>query len=217
MPDSLLPQLSNKKKQLLIDGCDFLNIKINEPQIDQLIDYSVLLGRWNKAYNLTAIRDPFDVVRFHLLDSLAINQFLEGNNFIDVGTGAGLPGIPLAIINPHRKFTLLDSNGKKTRFLFQAKLDLGLANIDEINDRAERFFPEEQYDCVLTRAFASLGEMIKNCHHLLTLEGYFLAMKGRIDESELSEVTKNYKVSHSSPINVPGVDGSRHILKIIKS
>ena len=152
MPDSLLPQLNNKKKQLLIDGCDFLNIKINEPQINQLIDYSVLLGRWNQTYNLTAIRDPLDVIRFHLLDSLAINQFLEGNNFIDVGTGAGLPGIPLAIINPHRKFTLLDSNGKKTRFLFQAKLDLGLANIDEINDRAERFFPEEQYDCVLTRA-----------------------------------------------------------------
>ena len=217
MPDSLLPELNSKIKQLLIDGCDLLNIKINEPQIDQLIDYSVLLGRWNQTYNLTAIRDPLDVIRFHLLDCLAINQFLEGNNFIDVGTGAGLPGIPLAIINPHRKFTLLDSNGKKTRFLFQAKLDLGLANIDEINDRAERFFPEEQYDCVLTRAFASLGEMIKNCHHLLTREGYFLAMKGRIDESELSEVTKNYKVSHSSPINVPGVDGSRHILKIIKS
>ena len=136
MPDSPLPQLNNKKKQLLIDGCDFLNIKINEPQINQLIDYSVLLGRWNQTYNLTAIRDPLDVIRFHLLDSLAINQFLEGNNFIDVGTGAGLPGIPLAIINPHRKFTLLDSNGKKTRFLFQAKLDLGLANIDEINDRA---------------------------------------------------------------------------------
>jgi 16S rRNA (guanine527-N7)-methyltransferase len=175
------------------------------------------LGRWNKTYNLTAIRDPLDVIRFHLLDSLAINQFLEGSNFIDVGTGAGLPGIPLAIINPHRKFTLLDSNGKKTRFLFQAKLDLDLANIDEINDRAERFFPEQKYDCVLTRAFASLGEMIKNCHHLLTLDGYFLAMKGRIDESELSEVTKDYKVSHSSPINVPGVDGCRHILKIIKS
>ena len=217
MTDSLLPQLNNKKKQLLIDGCNFLNIKINEPQIDQLIDYSVLLGRWNKTYNLTAIRDPLDVIRFHLLDSLAINQFLEGKNFIDVGTGAGLPGIPLAIINPHRKFTLLDSNGKKTRFLFQAKLDLGLANIDEINDRAERFFPEQKYDCVLTRAFASLGEMIKNCHHLLRLDGYFLAMKGRIDESELSEVTKDYKVSHSSPINVPGVDGCRHILKIIKS
>ena len=217
MTESLLPQLNNKKKQLLIDGCDFLNIKINEPQIDQLIDYSVLLGRWNKTYNLTAIRDPLDVIRFHLLDSLAINKFLEGKNFIDVGTGAGLPGIPLAIINPHRKFTLLDSNGKKTRFLFQAKLDLGLANIDEINDRAERFFPEQKYDCVLTRAFASLGEMIKNCHHLLMLDGYFLAMKGRIDESELSEVTKNYKVSHSSPISVPGVDGSRHILKIIKS
>ena len=103
MPDSLLPQSNSKKKQLLIDGCDFLNIKINEPQIDQLIDYSVLLGRWNQAYNLTAIRDPLDVIRFHLLDSLAINQFLDGNNFIDVGTGAALPGIPLAIINPHRQ------------------------------------------------------------------------------------------------------------------
>ena len=217
MSDSLLPELNSKIKQLLIDGCDLLNIKINEPQVDQLIDYSVLLGRWNQTYNLTAIRDPLDVIRFHLLDCLAINQFLEGNNFIDVGTGAGLPGIPLAIINPHRKFTLLDSNGKKTRFLFQAKLDLGLANIDEINDRAERFFPEEKYDCVLTRAFASLGGMIKKCHHLLTPEGYFLAMKGRIDGSELSEVTKNYKVSHSSPIYVPGVYGSRHILKIIKS
>jgi 16S rRNA (guanine527-N7)-methyltransferase len=217
MPDSPLHKLNSKKKQLLTDGCDFLNIKINESQIDQLLKYSVLLGRWSQAYNLTAIKDPFDVIRLHLLDSLAINKFLEGDNFIDVGTGAGLPGIPLAIINPNRKFTLLDSNGKKTRFLFQAKLDLGLANINEINKRVENFFPQEKFDCVITRAFSSLTDMITNCHHLLGLEGYFLAMKGRIDQSELSEVTKNYKVVDRSSINVPGVDGCRNILKIKKS
>ena len=217
MPDTLSNDKRTKKKQLLLDGCDLLNIKISATQINQLLDYSTLLERWNRAYNLTAIRDPINAIRLHLLDSLAINKFLEGENFIDVGTGAGLPGIPLAIINPHRKFTLLDSNGKKIRFLFQVKLDLGLSNINEINQRVERFFPEETYDCVITRAFSSLRDMIKNCHHLLGSEGYFLAMKGRIDQTELSEVTKNYKVVDTSSVNVPGVDGSRHILKIINS
>ena len=217
MPDTLSNDKRTKKKQLLLDGCDSLNIKISATQINQLLDYSTLLERWNRAYNLTAIRDPIDAIRLHLLDSLAINKFLEGENFIDVGTGAGLPGIPLAIINPHRKFSLLDSNGKKIRFLFQVKLDLGLSNINEINQRVERFFPEETYDCVITRAFSSLSDMIKNCHHLLGSEGYFLAMKGRIDQTELSEVMKNYKVVDTSSVNVPGVDGSRHILKIINS
>ena len=217
MLGSIPPDINSKKRKLLIDGCESLNIEINGVQVDQLLAYTVLLERWNKTYNLTAIRDPLDIIKLHLLDSLAINKFLVGSRFIDVGTGGGLPGIPLAIMNPLREFTLLDSNGKKTRFLFQAKLALGLANIDDVNERVEKFSTQNKYDCVLTSAFSSLGDMIQNCQHLLQENGCFLAMKGRIDQSELSEVTKNYKVTDSLLIDVPGVDGHRHILKIVKS
>ena len=205
-----------KQDQLKL-GLERLHLSCNEKQINQLLNYLDLLGRWNKAYNLTAIRDPFDMINLHLLDSLAISVELQGDRFIDVGTGPGLPGIPLAIMNQNKNFTLLDSNGKKTRFLFQTKLELGLDNISEVNQRVQDFHPKQTYDCVLSRAFSSLGDMVENCHHLLNQNGYFLAMKGKLPQTELRELPKNYKVEKLHSINVPGVEGQRHLIKIVKT
>lgn len=209
--------LYDDQKKLLRSGMESLSLDFNNNQLEMLLTYSALLERWNKAYNLTSIKNPIEIIKLHILDSLAINPFLEGNSFIDIGTGAGLPGIPLAILNPDRHFTLLDSNGKKTRFLFQVKLDLGLSNINEVNERAAEFKPNKPFDCVLSRAFSSLKDMITNCEHLTNQNGSFLAMKARISQSELSEVNKNYKVDVSSLIKVPGFDGERHVVKITKN
>ena len=205
-----------KQDQLKL-GLERLHLSCNEKQINQLLNYLDLLERWNKAYNLTAIRDPFDMINLHLLDSLAISVELQGDRFIDVGTGPGLPGIPLAIMNQNKNFTLLDSNGKKTRFLFQTKLELGLDNISEVNQRVQDFHTKQTYDCVLSRAFSSLGDMVENCHHLLNQNGYFLAMKGKLPQTELRELPKNYKVEKLHSINVPGVEGQRHLIKIVKT
>ena len=198
-------------------GLESLHLPCSEHQINQLLKYLDMLERLNKAYNLTAIRDPFDMIHLHILDSLAISDELKGDDFIDVGTGQGLPGIPLAILNQDKNFTLLDSNGKKTRFLFQVKLELGLANMSEVNKRVEEFNPQKTYDCVLSRAFSSLSDMVQNCQHLLNPDGYFLAMKGKLPQTELSQLPKNYNVEKLSSINVPGVDGQRHLIKIVKT
>jgi 16S rRNA (guanine527-N7)-methyltransferase len=177
-----------------------------------------MLQRWNKAYNLTAIREPIQMVRLHLLDSLAIHPYIQGvKNIIDVGTGPGLPGIPLAILNPDINFTLLDSNGKKTRFLFQAINDLSLANAKEINHRVEKYQSEQSFDIVISRAFSSISDMLAQCDHLVSDSGCFLAMKGKKPDSELSQITKDYKVVDLSQINVPQVDSERHLIKIIKT
>ena len=199
---------------ILEAGMQQMEVEYSSKQRDMLLAYLQLLMTWNKAYNLTAIRDPGEMIRLHLLDSLAVLPHISGKRLIDVGTGAGLPGIPLAIMCPERDFTLLDSNGKKTRFLFQARCDLGLSNLKEINSRVENHQPEVPYDAVLSRAFTSVADMVKKCSHLLSPEGLFLAMKGKFPQSELSEVGKDYKVNASHTLQVPGVDGERHLIVI---
>ena len=199
---------------ILEAGMQQMEVEYSSEQRDMLLAYLQLLMTWSKAYNLTAIRDPGEMIRLHLLDSLAVLPHISGKRLIDVGTGAGLPGIPLAIMCPERDFTLLDSNGKKTRFLFQARCDLGLSNLKEINSRVENHQPEVPYDAVLSRAFTSVADMVKKCSHLLSPEGLFLAMKGKFPQSELSEVGKDYKVNASHTLQVPGVDGERHLIVI---
>jgi len=199
---------------LLEAGMQQMGVEYSSEQRDMLLAYLQLLMTWNRAYNLTAIRDPREMIKLHLLDSLAVLPHLSGKRLIDVGTGAGLPGIPLAIMCPERDFTLLDSNGKKTRFLFQARCDLGLSNLKEINSRVESHRPEVPYDAVLSRAFTSVADMVNKCSHLLSPEGLFLAMKGKFPQSELSEVGKDYKVNASHSLQVPGVDGERHLIVI---
>ena len=208
----------SQNQQALELGIKTLGLSCSSQQIEQLLAYLEMLQRWNKAYNLTAIREPIQMVRLHLLDSLAIHPYVQGVKYIiDVGTGPGLPGIPLAILNPDINFTLLDSNGKKTRFLFQAINDLSLANAKEINHRVEKYQPEQSFDIVLSRAFSSISDMLTQCDHLVSDSGCFLAMKGKKPDSELSQITKDYKVVDLSQINVPQVDSERHLIKIIKT
>jgi 16S rRNA (guanine527-N7)-methyltransferase len=193
-------------------GSVALGITLSDGQQRMLLDYLELLLKWNKAYNLTAIRAADQMVCKHLLDSLAIARYCSGQRLIDVGTGAGLPGIPLAIIFPERDFHLLDSNGKKTRFLFQVKTTLGLDNITVHHARVESFAPAELFDVVLSRAFASLLDMVSSCRHLLRDSGSFLAMKGSYPEQELAAVQGQASVQSVHSITVPGLDEQRHLV-----
>ncbi len=174
--------------------------------VEPLLQYLLLLQKWNKAYNLTAIRDFPEMVRKHLLDSLAISPWLQGQRIIDVGTGAGLPGIPLAIAHPHLQFSLLDSNGKKIRFMQEVKRQLSLGNIEIIESRVENYKPAVGFDTVVSRAFSDLSQMISWTEHLIASGGIWLAMKGRHPETELNTINRSYKVI---PYDVPGLDGER--------
>lgn len=206
------------QQQELETGLRELELNCSALQLEKLLKYLDLLQRWNKAFNLTAIRDPLQMVRLHLLDSLAIHPYVqELRSIIDVGTGPGLPGIPLAILNPEINFTLLDSNGKKTRFLFQAINELKLSNVSEINHRVEAYQPNQLFDAVISRAFSSISDMLNQCDHLVSDQGCFLAMKGKKPDSELSQMTKAYKVVEVNEVNVPLIDSERHLIKIIKT
>lgn len=202
-------------------GLEQMDLDLAAPQQQQLLDYLRLFEKWNKAYNLSAIRQIEAMLGRHLLDSLSVLTHLKGadsKRFIDVGTGGGLPGIPLAISLPHWHWTLLDSNGKKTRFLTEVKARLGLANVTVINTRVEAFQPEAPFDGVISRAFASLKDMIDGCQHLLAEDGAFWAMKGLYPEQELAELgpvlSQDYRVLASWPLQVPGETGERHLLKM---
>lgn len=206
------------KREKLESGLNSLGIPWDSNQLELLLDYLAMLERWNKTYNLTAVRDPFEMINLHLLDSLAVTPHIAGSeNIIDVGTGPGLPGIPLAIMYPHKAFTLLDSNGKKTRFLFQVISQLRLPNVTEVNQRVEQHQPEALYDTVLSRAFSSIPDMLQNCNHLSGEDACFMAMKGKNPQTELSELEKGYMVSDMCRLNVPGVVGERHLIKIKKA
>lgn len=197
-------------------GCEALGLDVGEKRRDLMLRYLVLLARWNETYNLTAVRDQRQMVTRHLLDSLAIAPHVCGERLLDVGSGAGLPGIPLAIMFPQREFHLLDSSGKKTRFLFQVKTALGLDNMSVQRARAESFATGKPYgepfDAVLSRAFAPLGEMLAACRHLLAPGGSFLAMKGAYPGDELQALTDGDLTTAVHPLRVPGLDEQRHLV-----
>jgi 16S rRNA (guanine527-N7)-methyltransferase len=200
----------------LEEGLQALAIKADSDFADKLLEYLELLQRWNSAYNLTAVRDPLQMVYRHLLDSLAVAAHIPGSaqRLIDVGTGAGLPGIPLALLYPEQRYDLLDSNGKKTRFLFQVKTALGLDNITVHQERAERWQPQTSYDVVLSRAFASLVDMVKVCAHLCGSEGRFLAMKGTWPEQEIAALAGCCDVRQIHVLRVPGLEEDRHLIEL---
>ena len=201
---------------LLSTGLHQLNLAqpLDDKQQAMLIRYVELLNKWNKSYNLTAVRKPEQMITRHLLDSLSICPNLRGKYILDVGTGAGLPGIPLAIAFPNRQFTLLDSNNKKTRFVTQAISELELSNVDVVQSRVENFQSVELFDTIITRAYSAIGDMVEQTAHLLAGDGTFLAMKGINPVAEIDELPKNYAVIENHVIKVPGLDEKRHLLEI---
>ena len=185
---------------------------------EKLVDYLGLLSHWNRAFNLTAVRDIDDMVSRHLLDSLAVLPFVGDGLILDVGSGAGLPGIPLAIALPDNKFVLIDSNSKKTRFLMQARITLGLDNIEVVNQRVEGYTPVEDdrriyFDAVIARAYASSRDIIKNTAHLHKPETRILIMQGKLNESI---DVPGYVLKQSHTLNIYGLDAERHLLEIQK-
>ena len=198
----------------LAQGCTGLPLCPGPREQGLLLSYLELLAKWNRAYNLTAVRDPSAMISRHLLDSLVIAPYLRGTKLLDVGTGAGLPGVPMAILFPQRNFDLLDSNGKKTRFLFQVKTDLCLDNMRVHHQRVESFQPPELYDAVLSRAFASLVDMVSCCRHLLAPGGIFFAMKGAYPGEELEAVAALCEIRAVHVLEVPGLDEQRHLVEM---
>lgn len=195
----------------LAAGFDALSLSLGPEQQSLLIDYLDLLARWNKVYNLTAVRDPQVMVRRQLLDSLSILPWLNAGPVLDVGTGAGLPGIPLAIARPELAFSLLDSNGKKTRFVQQVVSELGLRNVEVLKSRIEALQRPGHYACITSRAFATLADMIDGSRQLITAEGRWLAMKGAAPMAELRELPPGF-TAEVVPLEVPGEIGSRHLV-----
>lgn len=197
--------------QQLDAGLAEMHLVLSPVQQQALLGYLGLLARWNRAYNLTAVRDPGLMIGRHLLDSLSILPWLNLGPVLDVGTGAGLPGIPLAIARPDLCFTLLDSNGKKTRFVQQVVGELGLANVEVVRSRVEQLARPRHYACIVSRAFASLGEMVRASAHLLAADGIWLAMKGASAETEAADLAPGLDVE-LVPLTVPGEQGRRHLL-----
>lgn len=208
------PDLDTALATLLSRGTAALGLPLSSGQHTQLLAYLALLCKWNQAYNLTAVRDPAAMVTRHLLDSLALVPWLSGSYCIDVGTGAGLPGVPLAIMFPDREFHLLDSNGKKTRFLFQVQTALSLSNITIHHARVEDFRPARRFDVILSRAFASLADMLAGTRHLLQPEGVFLAMKGACPDDEIEAVAGECRLRGVHPLLVPGLDEQRVLVEL---
>ena len=196
-----------------------MGIELPDPAPARLIDYLGLLSHWNRTFNLTAIRDIDEMLSKHLLDSLSVLPYIGEGLILDVGSGAGLPGIPLAIAKPENHFVLIDSNGKKTRFLTQAKITLGLENVEVVNQRVEGYTPMKDdrriyFDAVIARAYATSREIIINTAHLHKPETRILIMQGKLDESI---DVPGYVLKQSHTLNIYGLDAERHLLEIQKT
>jgi 16S rRNA (guanine527-N7)-methyltransferase len=206
--------VSVRHAEELSQGACALGVELSAEQHEQLLAYLALLIKWNKAYNLTAVRNPDEMVSRHLLDSLSVVPYAAalGDNWLDVGSGGGMPGIPLAILFPERQFTLLDSNGKKTRFLTQVKLELKLSNLQVIHSRVEAFQPEQPFSGICSRAFSSLQDFANWTRHLGNTETHWLAMKGVQPDDELQALPADFRLQSCQVLKVPGCQGQRHLL-----
>lgn len=206
--------LLNDLETLLKQYVQPADIAMTPEKIALLAQYIELLFQWNAVYNLTATKTPEDFITDHILDSLVIGPFLSGDRIIDVGSGAGLPGIVLAIYYPDKQFTLLESRGKKTRFLQAVVTKLKLENITIVNQRVEQYQDEVLFSTVLTRAFSSLKDMLQMTQHLCHPNGLFLAMKGRYPTIELAQIKQDFTVTLEQRLIVPGMNKERHIIGV---
>jgi 16S rRNA (guanine527-N7)-methyltransferase len=201
--------------RILADGARSLPLALSEAQLGQLIDYLALLAKWNAVYNLTAVRDPAQMVTQHLLDSLAaVPAFAGAKNVLDVGAGGGLPGMVLAIARPDLRVSLIDTVHKKTAFLTQAKAELGLAKVTIHTARVEQLQVPEKFDVITSRAFAELNDFVTWSGHLLKEGGRFIALKGVKPDEEIARLPAGWKVSGVQPLNVPGLQAERHLVFI---
>ena len=219
-----------KSKPSVVDNSEILrkieslisqtDISYSKDQLDKMASLVVLLEKWNKALNLTAIRDPMQMVVLHILDSAVVSPLIKdiGNNIADVGTGAGFPGLVLAILNPDKHFTLIDSVAKKLSFVRTAMVSLNLKNISIINDRCENIEPEIKFDCILSRAFAPLCKIIDWCKDLISDDGVFIAMKANLENDELDQIENNTSIDEIIELKVPSLEAKRQavIMRIKK-
>lgn len=189
-----------------VDG----TIGLTDEMSESLVDYIGLLHKWNQAFNLTAVRDPVDMVCVHILDSLAVMPYIPQGRILDVGTGAGLPGLVLALTMPDRNFTLLDSKSKKTRFCQQVVDELAIANVDVVQSRVEEYAPARKFDAVIARAFSSLTDFVALTEHLVKKNGQWLAMKGRDPSADLADQLPELQ-ARVRPLFVPNLDAERHL------
>ncbi|HHW78176.1 MAG TPA: 16S rRNA (guanine(527)-N(7))-methyltransferase RsmG [Xanthomonadaceae bacterium] len=201
-------------EQSIVEGSERLGIPLSAQAVAQLMVYLALLERWNRAYNLTAVRDPEAMVVRHVLDSLSILPWVEGPRVLDVGSGAGLPGIPLAIARPGDEFCLLDSNGKRTRFLTQVVAELRLRNVGVVRSRVEDYQPENLFNSVVSRAFATLADMVAGAGRLCAPAGRLLAMKGIFPDDELALLPPGCVVVGVYPLHVPHLEAERHLVHL---
>ncbi len=196
--------------ELLVNGLE--QLKLDSSKARQLIDYILLLEKWNKTYNITAIRDLKQMVILHLIDSASVYRYLKGNSIIDVGTGGGIPGIIFAILNPELKITLLDSSQKKTRFLRFAQRQLKIANVTVVCQRVEKFQANKPFDVVISRAFTEVGNFLKLSGHLCADSGQMLAMKGPRIESEKNAQELGFELEQDIDVKVPFLEAQRRLL-----
>lgn len=204
-------------QEILQGGLQELSLPFNSEQVEKTLAYLNLLYKWNEKYNLVAESAKEHIVTRHILDSLSIQKYVNGKHVLDVGSGAGFPGIPLAIFKPQQQFTLLDCNGKKTRFLFKVKTDLSLENVSIEESRVEHYQTNQRIDMLTCRAFAELAEIVRKAKHLLSQKCKLLAMKGKFPGEEIKSLPKEFVVLDSAKINVPGDDGERHLMTLVRS
>jgi 16S rRNA (guanine527-N7)-methyltransferase len=198
---------------VLAEGARTLRLDLSDKQIAQLMDYLALLSKWNAVYNLTAVREPAQMVTQHLLDSLAaVPAFADAKNVLDVGAGGGLPGMVLAIARPDMRVSMIDTVHKKTAFLTQAKAELGLQNVTVHTARVEQLKVGEPFDVITSRAFAELSDFVNWSGHLLKAGGRFIAMKGVMPQEEIARLPAGWKVTEVRPLNVPGLNAERHLI-----
>lgn len=204
-------------REELYRGISSLSLNCSEEQLVSLLAYIDLLKKWNSAYNLLGANETADLVSRHILDSLSINPHIEGNLIADIGAGAGLPGIPLAILNPDKRFVLIDSNGKKTRFMFQAKIQLGLGNITIENCRIEHYQSKQQIDMVMCRAFSTLTDALAMLQPIFMDSCRLLAMKGYYPHDEIAQLPEGFELTKSIKLEVPGSESQRHLIEVMRS